>query len=115
IRSLEKRWMALKRDQDYYIVAVFLNPGIRAHFFDDSKVHSLSRAGLYAVIKRVYQRAFQVEKEEQVPDGLFESYCQYYDGQGRFTRQGFAMDEVRRQFKGQVRSQLSPALLYLCS
>ncbi|KAI4519678.1 hypothetical protein K525DRAFT_205497 [Schizophyllum commune Loenen D] len=101
IASLEKRWAALKRDQDFYIIAVFLHPQFRAHFFDDT-THSLSRAGLYAVLKRVYRRVFRVPEDDEMPPGLFESYCQYYDGTGRYTSEGFSLQEWRNEFKRQV-------------
>ncbi|KAF9494661.1 hypothetical protein BDN71DRAFT_1392892, partial [Pleurotus eryngii] len=84
VDSLRKRW--LKCDQDVFIVAVFLNPYIRGHFFDGS-VHSLSRPGLFNVVKRVYARVFQ-ETERQVPIQLFENYLNYFDHSSVYTDDG---------------------------
>ncbi|KAJ6526545.1 hypothetical protein B0H10DRAFT_2171950 [Mycena sp. CBHHK59/15] len=65
--SLAKRWKALKDDQDFYILAVFFNPFLRAFFFNDDDTHSLSRVGLYHVVKRVYTRIFQLSDNSAVP------------------------------------------------
>ncbi|KAJ6618926.1 ribonuclease H-like domain-containing protein [Mycena sp. CBHHK59/15] len=44
--SLAKRWKALKHDQDFYILAVFFNPFLRAFFFNDSDVRRVEVASV---------------------------------------------------------------------
>ncbi|KAF7376954.1 DUF659 family protein [Mycena sanguinolenta] len=96
--SLAKRWMALKHDQDFYILAVFFNPFLRAFFFND-ELHLLSRIGLYHVVKRVYIQMFQLSDASAVPLTLFEHYLDYYDGTGRYTSEKMALDEFKHMFK----------------
>ncbi|KAK0183910.1 hypothetical protein F5146DRAFT_939166 [Armillaria mellea] len=92
--SLEKRWDALKQDQDCYIVAIFLNPYICAYFFNDETTHSLTCIGLFGVMKQVYQRVFRVETEADVPKALFDNYLEYYDGTGllRFSHLSYLIN-----------------------
>ncbi|KAJ7650466.1 hypothetical protein FB45DRAFT_859229 [Roridomyces roridus] len=49
-----------KRDQDFYILVVFLNPYLRA-FLLNEEIHSLSRIGLYHVLKRMYARVLKLD------------------------------------------------------
>ncbi|KAJ6592924.1 ribonuclease H-like domain-containing protein [Mycena capillaripes] len=98
--SLFKRWRALKHDQDFYILAVFFNPFLRAFFFND-EIHSLSRIGLYHVVKRVYTRIFKVGEDSAVPSTLFEQYLDYYDGVGRYSSEKMALDEFKHMFKNE--------------
>ncbi|CAK5263825.1 unnamed protein product [Mycena citricolor] len=95
--SLRKRWTALKRDQDLYILAVFLNPFLRGHFFSSS-VHSLSRGGLFGVVRRVYMRLFKIEERKDVPRELFAEYLAYYDGEQRFSADSMTLIEFRDAF-----------------
>ncbi|KAF8147012.1 ribonuclease H-like domain-containing protein [Mycena galopus ATCC 62051] len=88
--SLEKRWMALKRDQDFYVVAVFLNPFLRAFYFNRA-IHSLSRTGLYAVVKRVYKRMFRILDDSIFPPQLFQQYLDYYDSKTIYTTDSMAV------------------------
>ncbi|KAJ7149955.1 ribonuclease H-like domain-containing protein [Mycena filopes] len=99
--SLAKRWKALKRDQDFYILAVFFNPFLRAFFFNDNEHHSLTRVGLYHVVKRVYTRIFQLDGDAAVPSTLFSQYLDYYDGKGRYTRDQMALNEYKNHFNNQ--------------
>ncbi|KAF8870263.1 ribonuclease H-like domain-containing protein [Mucidula mucida] len=115
LKSLQKRWAALKTDQDVYLVAVFLNPYFRAFFFNDSDdaPHSLSRIGFYGLVKRVYKRVFRLEAGDDVPPELFSNYLQYYDGEGRFTKDKLGLDEFKQEYKGQVRlNRLAYACIY---
>ncbi|KAF7350433.1 HAT family dimerization protein [Mycena venus] len=98
--SLAKRWKALKHDQDFYILAVFFNPFLRAFFFND-EIHSLSRIGLYHVVKRVYARIFKIDEDSAVPSVLFEQYLDYYDGTGRYTSEKMALNEFKHMFKNE--------------
>ncbi|KAJ6595464.1 ribonuclease H-like domain-containing protein, partial [Mycena sp. CBHHK59/15] len=100
--SLAKRWKALKHDQDFYILAVFFNPFLRAFFFDE-ETHSLSRVGLYHVVKRLYVRIFKLSDNSAVPSSLFEQYLDYYDGKGRYTSEKMALKEFKNMFKNEVR------------
>ncbi|KAJ6598636.1 ribonuclease H-like domain-containing protein [Mycena sp. CBHHK59/15] len=94
--SLAKRWKALKHDQDFYILAVFFNPFLRAFFFNDDDTHSLSRVGLYHVVKRVYTRIFELSDNSAVPSALFAQYLDYYDGRGRYTSEKMALKEFQK-------------------
>ncbi|KAG9220087.1 hypothetical protein CCMSSC00406_0007947 [Pleurotus cornucopiae] len=94
IDSLRKRW--LKCDQDVFIVAVFLNPYIRGHFFNGS-VHSLSQPGLFNVVKWVYARVFQ-ETKRQVPIQLFENYLNYFDNISVYTDDGMNLTETKKMY-----------------
>ncbi|KAJ7638280.1 hypothetical protein FB45DRAFT_1023086 [Roridomyces roridus] len=49
-----------KRDQDFYILVVFLNPYLRA-FLLNEEIHFLSRIGLYHVLKRMYARVLKLD------------------------------------------------------
>ncbi|KAJ7791145.1 hypothetical protein B0H14DRAFT_2213664, partial [Mycena olivaceomarginata] len=99
--GLAKRWKALKHDQDFYILAVFLNPFLRVFFFNDDDTHSLSRVGLYHVVKRVYTRIFQLSDDFAVPSALFAQYLDYYDGRGRYTSEKMALKEFKSMFNNQ--------------
>ncbi|KAJ6553870.1 ribonuclease H-like domain-containing protein [Mycena sp. CBHHK59/15] len=99
--SLAKRWKALKHDQDFYILAVFFNPFLRAFFFNDDDTHSLSRVGLYHVVKRVYTRIFELSDNSAVPSALFAQYLDYYDGRGRYTSEKMALKEFQNMFNNQ--------------
>ncbi|KAJ7934087.1 hypothetical protein B0H13DRAFT_1591808, partial [Mycena leptocephala] len=99
--SLAKRWKALKHDQDFYILAVFFNPFLRAFFFNDDDTHSLSRVGLYHVVKRVYTRIFQLSDDSTVPSALFAQYLDYYDGRGRYKSEKMALKEFKNMFNNQ--------------
>jgi hypothetical protein len=101
-KSLEKRWA--KCDQDAFIVAVFLNPYIRAHLFNKN-IHSLSKAGLYAVVKRVYTRVFRL-KMDQVPSSLFADYLEYYASSGRFSPDAMLLPEMKVMYNKEVRNPL---------
>jgi hypothetical protein len=102
VESLDKRWKALKQDQDVYILAVFLNPFIRAHYFNEEGPHSLTRSGLFAVVKHVYRRVFKLADSDSLPDNFFQSYLDYFDGVGRFSRESMSLDDFRQEFKGEV-------------
>jgi hypothetical protein len=82
--SLRKRWAALKHDQDFYIAAIFFNPWLRAYFFNP-EIHSLSRLGLYNVIKHIYRRMNGLAEDAPMPEGFFQQYIDYYDGVKIYT------------------------------
>ncbi|KAJ6616252.1 ribonuclease H-like domain-containing protein [Mycena sp. CBHHK59/15] len=99
--SLEKRWRALKHDQDFYILAVFLNPFLRGFYFDKS-IHSLGRTGLFAVVKRVYRRMHNIPEVTPLPSQLFADYLDYYDGKGNYTADAMNLDEFKDLFENKV-------------
>ncbi|KAJ7657920.1 ribonuclease H-like domain-containing protein [Mycena polygramma] len=100
--SLAKRWKALKHDQDFYILAVFFNPFLRAFFFKDDGHHSLNRMGLYNVVKRLYIRIFQLNNDSAVPSTLFSQFLDYYDGKTQFSAANMGLDEYKKHFNNQV-------------
>ncbi|KAH9079140.1 hypothetical protein EDB83DRAFT_2178078, partial [Lactarius deliciosus] len=62
--SIEKRWA--KADQDIFIAAVLLNPFVKTAPFS-LQVSFLTRAGVFTLLKRLYQRFFSITKS---PDQL---------------------------------------------
>lgn len=68
--SLEKRWK--KADQDIFIVAVFLNPYIRAKLF---RQQFLTEAQLYNIVERLYERLMCCKADLGFM-GAFEDYKQ---------------------------------------
>ncbi|KAJ6616924.1 hypothetical protein B0H10DRAFT_2190302 [Mycena sp. CBHHK59/15] len=96
--SLEKRWRALKHDQDFYILAVFLNPFLRGFYFDKS-IHSLGCTGVFAVVKRVYRRMHNIPEVTPLPSQLFADYLDYYDGKGNYTANAMNLDEFKDLFE----------------
>lgn len=93
-KSLSSRWDALKHDQDFYVIAVLFNPFLRGFFFN-SRIHSLSRIGLFAVVRRVYRRMFSLPDNEKVPTAVFNDYLSYYDGKGLFTAEAMCLRDFR--------------------
>jgi len=68
INSLERRWK--KTDQDVFIVAVFLNPYIRAKLF---RQQFLTEAQLYNITERVYECVMRCKADLGFMDA-FDSY-----------------------------------------
>ena len=81
--SIEKRWA--KADQDVFIAAVILNPFIKTSAFS-SQAPFLTRAGILALMKRLYRRFFSIkETPEELEDNirrLFSNVEDYFSGRG---------------------------------
>jgi hypothetical protein len=66
--SIEKRWA--KADQDVFITVVILNPFVKTTAFF-AEVPFLTRAGVLALMKRLYQRFFSItETSEALKENL---------------------------------------------
>ncbi|KAJ6608851.1 hypothetical protein B0H10DRAFT_2438834 [Mycena sp. CBHHK59/15] len=89
-------WGASKND--FYILAVFLNPFLRGFYFGKS-IHSLGRTGLFAVVKRVYRRMHNIPEVTPLPSQLFADYLNYYDGKGNYTADAMNLDEFKDLFE----------------
>jgi hypothetical protein len=81
--SIEKRWE--KVDQDVFIAAVILNPFVKTAAFS-AQVRFLTRAGVLALMKRLYQRFFSItdttEEFEENMQRLFSNVEDYFAGSG---------------------------------
>ncbi|CAE6454793.1 unnamed protein product [Rhizoctonia solani] len=88
LESLERRWG--KADQDPFILAVFLNPFIRARLFSRQNT-SLNRSALYGVVKRVFRRVFCRENDLE----LYEAFLDYYDSRNEFHPDRWDYEEQR--------------------
>jgi hypothetical protein len=81
--SIEKRWA--KADQDVFIAAVILNPFVKTAAFS-AQVRFLTRAGVLALMKRLYQRFFSItETTEEFDENmrqLFSNIEDYFSGSG---------------------------------
>lgn len=93
--SLERRWKAAH--QEVFIIAVFLNPYLRAGCFNPSN-QALTYQGLWNMYRELYTQMMQME-----PDiDIVRAFDEYYNWQGLFSEkamylremQGFAMNKV---------------------
>ncbi|CAE6515560.1 unnamed protein product [Rhizoctonia solani] len=96
---IEKRWSAC--DQDICILAVFLNPFIRADLFPKSNI-DFNPASIFTLVLRVWARLFQ-QPLESAPSGLRRATIDYYGRKEEFSDDRMhlklAADEARE--KGQ--------------
>ncbi|KAF8671798.1 hypothetical protein RHS04_08128 [Rhizoctonia solani] len=92
LESLERRWG--KADQDPFILAVFLNPFIRARLFSRQNT-LLNRSALYGVVKRVFRRVFRKENDLE----LYEAFLDYYDFRSEFHPDRWDYEEQRAMHK----------------
>ncbi|QRW17960.1 hAT family dimerization protein [Rhizoctonia solani] len=88
LESLERRWG--KADQDPFILAVFLNPFIRARLFS-RKNTSLNRSALYGIVKRVFRRVFCKENDLE----LYKAFLDYYNSRNEFHPDRWDYEEQR--------------------
>jgi len=100
INSLEKRWK--KADQDVFIVAVFLNPNIRAKLF---RQEFLTEAQLYNIVERLYERVMRCKADL----GFMDAYEDYKRSRGEFSDDNMSLALMKRRFAEAVRN-----LPFLC-
>lgn len=79
--SIEKRWAAC--DQDVFILAVFLNPYIRADLFKQSD-STFNPAGFTTLVIRVWARLFQ-RSADSAPHGLYRAVVDYHARKEEFS------------------------------
>ncbi|KAI9442952.1 ribonuclease H-like domain-containing protein [Lactarius indigo] len=83
LNSIEKRWA--KADQDIFIAAVLLNPFVKTAAFSP-RVSFLTRAGVFTLLKRLYQRFFSItESPDQLSaniNTLFTNIQDYFSEHG---------------------------------
>jgi len=80
--SIEKRWA--KADQDVFVAAIILNPFVKISVFS-SRVPFLTRAGVLALMKRLYSRFFSVTETDDLArqmQELFANLDDYFEGRG---------------------------------
>ncbi|KAF8964938.1 hypothetical protein BDZ97DRAFT_2074991 [Flammula alnicola] len=85
LKSLEKRWK--KVDQDIFIVAVFLNPYIRAKLF---KQQFLTEAQLYNIVEQLYERLMRCTADLGFMDA-FDDYKRSRENVMKFST-GYPLD-----------------------
>lgn len=111
--SIEKRWAAC--DQDVFILAVFLNPYVRASLFNKSATNP---ASMVSLVLRVWARLFQ-QPTDNPPVGLRRATAEYYRREAEFSDEEMhlqlAAEEARKEV--QLRSSyilLLSAYAFLC-
>lgn len=88
LKSLSKRWKTV--DHEIYILALVLNPYIKASLFNSS----LTIQTLGSMLKRQYRRVF----EEAPPDGLTHDFIDYLNQTGSFLH-GWTPNELSEYVK----------------
>ena len=89
--SLECRWS--KADQDPFILAVFLNPFLRACLFNPRNT-SLNRSSIYGIVKRVFRCVFRRDNDLE----LHEAFMDYYEGRGEFHSDKWDYKELKASY-----------------
>lgn len=95
LNSIEKRWA--KADQDLHIAAFFLNPYLNNKLLNQSQ---LSAAVLMGILRRLYQRLFQVT---DTPSDLMDSIYKYHTRTGLFSLDNWPIEDLEQCLKGPVR------------
>lgn len=97
LKSLEKRWK--KADQDIFVVAVFLNPFIRATLF---KKEFLTEAQLYTIVERVYVRVMRCSADEDLD--FLQAFEDYKWSRGEFSDDSMSLSLMKKKFANAVRA-----------
>jgi hypothetical protein len=93
--SLEKRWA--KADQEVFIAALLLNPYIRGRCLAGGSSF-LTPAGLYGIIKRVYERAMRATAELE----LHQAFRDYMSHANEFSREEMMLDDMTAMYEAAV-------------
>lgn len=93
LASLEKRWK--KIDQDIFIVAVFLNPYIRANLF---KRQYLTEAHLYFIVERLYERLMRCTADMS----FMTAFDDYKSSSAEFSDEGMSLAVMKSKFSQSV-------------
>jgi hypothetical protein len=93
INSLEKQWK--KTNQDVFIVAVFLNPYIRAKLF---RQQFLTEAQLYNITERVYECVMRCKADL----GFMDAFDSYKQSHGEFSDDNMSLRLMKRRFADAV-------------
>lgn len=97
LKSLEKRWK--KADQDIFVVAVFLNPFIRATLF---KKEFLTEAQLYTIVERVYVHVMRCSADEDLD--FLQAFEDYKWSRGEFSDDSMSLLLMKKKFANAVRA-----------
>ena len=89
LKSLEKRWK--KVDQDIFIVAVFLNPYIRAKLF---RQEFLMEAQLYNIVEWLYERLMRCKADL----GFMDAFDDYKRSRGEFSDENMSLAMMKLRF-----------------
>ncbi|RXW18608.1 hypothetical protein EST38_g7244 [Candolleomyces aberdarensis] len=90
--SIERRWG--KTDQELFILATFLNPYIRARFFNTDHLNFMS---LFHMARRVFQRLTKTDLAND-PD-FFSAFTDYFNDSGDFSWEAMWLDGFQELFK----------------
>jgi hypothetical protein len=93
--SLEKCWA--KADQEVFIAALLLHPYIRGRCLA-SGLSFLTPAGLYGIIKRVYERVMQVTPELE----LHQAFRDYMSNVNEFSPEEMMLDDMKAMYEAAV-------------
>jgi hypothetical protein len=93
--SLEKCWA--KADQDFFIAALLLNPYIHGRCFA-SGLSFLTPAGLYGIVKRVYERVMQVTAELE----LHQVFQDYMSNSNEFSLEEMMLEDMKAMYEEAV-------------
>lgn len=95
--SLEKRWA--KADQDVFIASLLMNPYIRGRSFASGSSF-LTPAGLYAIVRRVYERVMRV------PAGLelHQAFRDYMVNANEFSPEDMMLSDMKAMYEAAVSS-----------
>jgi hypothetical protein len=93
--SLEKRWA--KADQDVFIAALLMNPYIRGCCLASGSSF-LTPAGLYGIVKRVYERVMRQPAELE----LHLAFRDYMAWEREFSPTEMMLDDMKAMFANAV-------------
>jgi hypothetical protein len=89
--SLEKRWA--KADQDVFIAALLMHPYIRGHCLASGSSF-LTPAGLYGILKQVYERVMRRPAELE----LHQAFRDYMAWEKEFAQAEMMLDDMKAMY-----------------
>lgn len=92
VASIERRWG--KTDQELFILAVFLNPYVRAQFFNTDHLNFMS---LFHMARRAFRRLTKTDLADD--SGFLSAFTDYFNSSGDFSRDAMWLDGFRELFK----------------
>lgn len=95
--SLEKRWKGA--DQAPFLAAVFLNPYIKHHLFNDCH-GQLTFASLHACLRRLLTRVFPNIELDDI--NFYEACDDYYNRVNEYDRERMNLDTIEKIYKKEV-------------